>query len=116
MIDLADIAAKDTCVLETEDVGLLAIARSTGRVRWISQLQPFRNVEKRKDPIFWTGPVLAGGNLWVASSRGEVWKVSAGEGSSQIFADIDQPVSLPPVVADGHLYILDDSGTIHAWR
>jgi outer membrane protein assembly factor BamB len=100
----------------TDDARLLAIARSTGRVRWISQLQQFRNEEKRKDPIFWTGPVLAGGHLWVASSRGEVWKISAGEGSSEMFADIDQPVSLPPIVANNHLYILDDSGTIHAWR
>lgn len=100
----------------TDDARLLAIARSTGRVRWITQLQPFRNVEKRKDPIFWTGPVLAGGHLWVASSRGEVWRVSAGEGSSQLFADIDQSVSLPPIVADNSLYILDDSGKIHAWR
>ncbi len=100
----------------TDDARLLAIARSTGRVRWISQLQQFRNEEKRKDPIFWTGPVLAGGHLWVASSRGEVWKISAGEGSSEMFADIDQPVSLPPIVANNHLYILDDSGEIHAWR
>jgi outer membrane protein assembly factor BamB len=100
----------------TDDARLLAIARSNGRVRWITQLQQFRDEEDREGPIFWTGPVLAGGNLWVASSRGEVWKVSVGEGSSQLFADIDQPVSLPPVVADNHLYILDDSGTIHAWR
>jgi outer membrane protein assembly factor BamB len=100
----------------TDDARLLAIARSTGRVRWITQLQTHRNVEKKKDPIFWTGPVLAGGHLWVASSRGEVWKVSAGEGSSQLFADIGQPVSLAPVVADNMLYILDDSGTIHAWQ
>ncbi|EAQ29545.1 hypothetical protein NAP1_02195 [Erythrobacter sp. NAP1] len=100
----------------TDDARLLAIARSTGRVRWITQLAPFRNVEKKKDPIFWTGPVLAGGNLWVASSEGEVWKVSAGEGSAQLFADVKEAVSLPPVVADNMLYILDDSGTIHAWR
>lgn len=100
----------------TDDARLLAIARSTGRVRWITQLQPYRNVEKKKDPIFWTGPVLAGGHLWVASSRGEVWKVSAGEGSSQLFADIDNPVSLAPVVSENMLYILDDSGTIHAWQ
>jgi hypothetical protein len=45
-----------------------------------------------------------------------LWKVSAGEGSAQIFADLGQPVSLPPLVADGYLYILDDSGVIHAWR
>lgn len=100
----------------TDDARLLAIARSTGRVRWITQLQSYRNEEKKKDPIFWTGPVLAGGHLWVASSRGEVWRVSAGEGSSQLFADVDSPVSLAPVVADNTLYLLDDSGTIHAWR
>ncbi len=100
----------------TDDARLLAIARSTGRVRWISQLQQFRDEEDRKGPIFWTGPVLAGGNLWVASSRGEIWKVSVGEGSAEMFADIDQPVTLPPVVADNMLYVLDDSGTIHAWK
>lgn len=100
----------------TDDARLLAIARSSGRVRWITQLQRYRDEEDREGPIFWTGPVLAGGNLWVASSRGEVWKVSAGEGSAQLFAELDQPVSLPPVVADGTLYLLDDSGTIHAWR
>ena len=100
----------------TDDARLLAIARSTGRVRWISQLQQFRDEKDRKGPIFWTGPVLAGGNLWVASSRGEIWKISVGEGSAEMFADIDQPISLPPIVADNYLYILDDSGTIHAWR
>ncbi len=100
----------------TDDARLLAIARSTGRVRWITQLQQFRDEEDREGPIFWTGPVLAGGNLWVASSRGEVWRVSAGEGSAQLFADIDNSVSLSPIVADNMLYILDDAGTIHAWR
>jgi outer membrane protein assembly factor BamB len=100
----------------TDDARLLAIARSSGRVRWITQLQQFKDDKDKEGPIFWTGPVLAGGQLWVASSRGEVWKVSAGEGSATLFAEIDQPVSLPPVVADGMLYVLDDSGTIHAWK
>lgn len=100
----------------TDDARLLAIARSSGRVRWITQLQRFRDEEDKEGPIFWTGPVLAGGNLWVASSRGELWKASAGEGSAALFADIGQPVSLPPLVAGGMLFLLDDSGTIHAWK
>lgn len=100
----------------TDDARLLAIARSSGRVRWITQLQAYKDEEDKKGPIFWTGPVLAGGQLWIASSRGEVWKVSAGEGSAQLFADVGQPVSLPPLVADGYLYVMDDSGTIHAWK
>ncbi len=100
----------------TDDARLLAIARSTGRVRWITQLRQFRKEKKKTDPIFWTGPVLAGGQLWVASSLGEVWRVSVGEGSAQMFEELKDPVSLPPIVADGHLYVLDDSGTIHAWK
>lgn len=100
----------------TDDARLLAIARSSGRVRWITQLQRYQDEEDKEGPIFWTGPVLAGGHLWVASSRGEMWKVSAGEGSASLFADIGQSVSLPPVVADGYLYVLDDSGTITAWK
>ncbi len=100
----------------TDDARLLAISRSSGRVRWITQLQRYKDEEDKKGPIFWTGPVLAGGHLWVASSRGEMWKVSAGEGSASLFADIGQPVSLPPLVADGMLYLMDDAGTIHAWK
>jgi len=100
----------------TDDARLLAIARSTGRVRWITQLPQFRKVKKKEGPIFWTGPVLAGGQLWAASSEGEVWRISAGEGSAQLFADIKSAVSLPPIVADNMLYVLDDDGVIHAWK
>jgi len=100
----------------TDDGRLLAIARTNGQVRWISQLPQFRKEEKKKDPIFWMGPVLAGNQLWVANSQGEVWRVSAGEGSAQLFAELDDPISLAPIVADGHLYILDDGGKIHAWK
>ncbi|MEO1488735.1 MAG: PQQ-binding-like beta-propeller repeat protein [Pseudomonadota bacterium] len=100
----------------TDDGRLLAIARSTGRVRWITQLAQYRNEKKKKDPIFWTGPVLAGGHLWVASSRGEVWRVSAGEGSAELFVDLKTPISLAPIVAGGYLYVLDDGGTIHAYK
>ncbi|MEP3050009.1 MAG: PQQ-binding-like beta-propeller repeat protein [Erythrobacter sp.] len=100
----------------TDDARLLAIARSTGRVRWISRLRQFRDEEDRKDPIFWTGPVLAGGQLWVANSRGLMLRISPGEGSSRRFAELDDPISLPPVVADNMIYLLDDGGNIHAWR
>ena len=100
----------------TDDARLLAIARSTGRVRWITQLQRYRDEEDKKGPIFWTGPVLAGNQLWAASSRGLLYRVSIGEGSAQQYADLDNPVSLPPIVADNMLYILDDGGKIHAYR
>ncbi|MFA9201417.1 MAG: PQQ-binding-like beta-propeller repeat protein [Cypionkella sp.] len=100
----------------TDDARLLAIARGTGRVRWITDLGRWRNAEKKKDPIFWTGPVLAGNNLWVANSLGQVYRVSVSEGSATLFQDLKQPIAQAPIVANNTLYVLDESGTIHAFR
>ena len=100
----------------TDVARLLAIARNTGKVRWISDLGRFRNVEKKKDPLFWTGPVLAGGNLWVANNLGQIHRVSPGEGSATLFQTLKAPVSLAPIVANNMLYVLDDDGTLHAYR
>ena len=100
----------------TDDARLLAIARGNGKVRWITDLGQWRNVEKKKDPIFWTGPVLAGNALWVANSQGQIYRVSPGEGTSSLFQTVKAPISLAPVVANNTLYVLDDDGVIHAYR
>ena len=100
----------------TDDSRLLAIARSTGKVRWIAQLSRYRNEEKKKNPIFWTGPVLGGGKLYVASSRGEVVQVDAATGAVSPFTELDSSVSLAPIIANSTLYILDDGGRINAFR
>ena len=100
----------------TDDARLLAIARSTGRVRWVTQLERWRNPNRETGPIFWTGPVLASNRLWVASSEGEVHSVDVTSGATALFTDLKQPVSLPPIVAGDTLFILDDSGRITAWR
>ncbi|WP_435418106.1 PQQ-binding-like beta-propeller repeat protein [Parerythrobacter aurantius] len=100
----------------TDDARMLAIARSSGKVRWITQLQRWRDEKDKEGPVFWTGPVLAGNSLYVASNQGEIWRLSVGEGSAQLFQDLKQPVSVPPIVANETLYVLDDSGTIHAFR
>ncbi len=100
----------------TDDARLLAIARATGKVRWISQLSEFRKPKKKTDPIFWTGPVLAGNNLWAASTEGEIYRISVAEGSASLYRDLKAPVSVAPIVANSTLYILDDDGVIHAFR
>lgn len=100
----------------TDDAKILAIQRSTGRIRWVTQLQQWRDAKDKEGPIFWTGPVLANNRLWVASSRGAVKSVDVMTGEAFDFAELDDSVSLPPIVADNTLYILDDSGKITAWR
>lgn len=100
----------------TDDAQLLAIQRTTGRIRWLTQLERWRDAEDREGPIFWTGPVLASGRLWIASSRGYVKSADVMTGEIADFTRLSDGVSLPPVVANDMMYILDDDGTIHAWR
>lgn len=100
----------------TDDGKLLAIARATGKVRWMQQLARFENEKKKKNPIFWTGPVLAGDRLWFVNSNGQVFSASVADGSPVPFTDLKEAVSLAPIVAGGTLYILDDGGRISAFR
>jgi FOG: WD40-like repeat len=95
---------------------ILAIARSTGRVRWLTQLMRYKNEKKRKNPVFWVGPVLAGNSLWIANSEGEVSRVDPASGTKTTFTELNDGVSLPPVVANQMIYILDNSGRITAYR
>ena len=100
----------------TDDARMMAIARNTGKVRWLTQMPRFRKEEAKKDPIFWQGPVLAGNRLWAVNSQGQVYTVSTAEGSASLFQDLEEPISLPPVVANNTLYVMDDSGRITAFR
>jgi outer membrane protein assembly factor BamB len=100
----------------TDDGKLLCIQRATGKVRWLTQLARYENEEKKKNPIFWTGPVLAGNRLWFANSIGQVYSAGIEDGAPVSFADLKKPVTLAPIVAGGTLYILDDSGKVSAFR
>lgn len=100
----------------TDDAKLLCIARATGKVRWISQLQRYRKQKSKNGPIAWTGPVLAGDRLILASSEGQMVTVNPADGKVQGTTKIGAPVSLAPVVANSTLYILDNSGKITAFR
>lgn len=100
----------------TDDAELLCISRSSGKVRWLTQLRRYKNEKKRKNPIFWVGPVLAGNRLWLANSEGVVASANVMDGSVTNFTELGSGVSLAPVVAGQTLYFLDDGGKISAFR
>ena len=100
----------------TDDGKLLCIARATGKVRWLNQLPRYENAKKKKNPIFWSGPVLAGDRLWFVNSKGSVYSASVADGTPVPFTELKESVSLAPIVAGGTLYILDDGGRISAFR
>lgn len=100
----------------SNEAQLVALARETGRVRWISQLQQFEDPDDREDPLIWAGPILAGGRLILVNSEAELVEVSPQTGEVISKTDLPAPTLLPPVVADGTLYVLTDDGDLIAYR
>jgi outer membrane protein assembly factor BamB len=95
---------------------LVAIARRTGKIRWINQLPRYRDMKDRKGPITYFGPVLAGERLIIAGTNGALINVSPADGSFQSQVRIKDGVSFQPVVANNTLYLLSDNGTLIAYR
>ena len=108
--------AGDWVFVVTDEAQLLAIARTTGRVRWMTQLRRYRDEKDKKGNIGWVGPILAGDRLILANSVGHVVNVSPADGTIQSTVDTRSPITLSPVVANNTLYILHDSGHLTAWR
>ncbi len=108
--------AGDWIFVVTDEAQLLAVARTTGRVRWMTQLKRYRDEKDRKGQIFWKGPILAGNRLVLGNSEGELVYASPFDGTVQGMVDTKRPITLAPVVADGAVYILHDDGHLTAWR
>ncbi|OYY72633.1 PQQ-like beta-propeller repeat protein [Sphingomonas sp. 28-63-12] len=100
----------------TDDAKLYCLSRANGKIRWISDLGAFKNVKKRKNPIIWTGPVLAGGRLILLNSEGQILSVSPTTGEKGAVIKGSGAFSLPPLVAGNMLYALDSKGRISAYR
>lgn len=100
----------------TVDGELVAVQRADGRVRWVTQLQRWRNVKKRKNPIIWQGPVLASDRLYLVNSEGELVTVSPADGTVLSTKEVGKDIFLEPAVADNTLYILSEDGRLSAYR
>jgi outer membrane protein assembly factor BamB len=93
---------------------LVALNRKDGKVRWVTALPTDKDKEKDDGPARWSGPVLAGGRLWLASSQGLLVAVDATSGTVSTQMDLKTPVMITPVVADGRLYVMTDEAKLIA--
>jgi outer membrane protein assembly factor BamB len=100
----------------TDDSRVVSLSRANGKVRWIGQLRAYKNEKKKQDAFNWFGPVLAGERLWLTNSRGELVAVSPADGSEQSVIAAGNAFSLPPIVANNTLYVLDNKGQLSAYR
>lgn len=108
--------AGDFIYVMSSDDELICLTRADGRVRWARQLPQWENEDKKKDPIFWAGPVLAGDRLIVISSDGQAISVSPYTGAPLGKADFPDGVFINPVVANKTLYVLTEEADLIAMR
>jgi hypothetical protein len=108
--------AGDYLFLVSVNAELVAIDRTTGEVRWLTQLQQFRNERKRKNRVSWAGPILAGDRLVLASSEGDLAFFDPTTGDPMGDRDLGDSVYIAPVIADETVLVLTDEGRLIALR
>ncbi len=86
---------------------LAAIERSGGGVRWTTDL-PGGGI--------WSGPVLGGDRLIAVSSKGTLANISPQTGQVLSTMDLGEEFFVSPVIANGTIYLLADSGSLIALR
>lgn len=102
--------------LVTTEGQVLCLERNDGRVKWVADLPAFENPGDRTDPIVWTGPLLVSNRLLLFSSTGRAVSINPDTGKVVNEIPIPDGTFIPPVMANGTLYILTNDAQLVALR
>jgi outer membrane protein assembly factor BamB len=108
--------AGDYLFVASDQAELVCLSRGDGRIRWVSLLPHWENPDTKDEPILWSGPILVGDRLIVAGSNGRVMALSPYDGRPLGQIQIGDPIDVPPVAADGSVYLLTRSAELIALR
>jgi outer membrane protein assembly factor BamB len=109
-------AAGDFIYILTSQSEVVCLTRDEGKVKWLTPLPPFEDMEARADPIYWSGPVLAGDRLLVTGSNGYALSISPYTGALLGKQELPDRSHLPPVVANEMVYMLSDDADLIALK
>lgn len=98
----------------TEKGEMVGLNRKDGAIRWVADLNA--NLPESSDHRYWSGPILAGNRLIATSSDGYAISIAPQTGKRVAATQLDDPTTLPPIVADGALYFLTDDARIICFR
>lgn len=89
---------------------VMALSRKDGSIIWLAQLP----AGDRRRPEVWVGPRLAGGKLWLASSRGRLASVDPATGQIEGYRELGGSSALEPIAAAGKLIVVSGDGRVTA--
>ncbi len=94
----------------------VAIGRTDGRIRWVTELDPTPEGGRRGEAARFAPPLLAGGRLLIPSSRAEMLVVNPASGEVAGRISLSSGVTLPGAISGDTLLLLGDDGTLMALR
>ena len=108
--------AGDTLFVTTLDSEVAAVRRRDGRIHWITQLEQFTDPQRKRGRIVWTGPSLVGGRLMVFNSESQAVALDPATGRIGERLRLPGPVTIPPAIARGTMYVVTDNALLVALR
>ncbi|MCO6418575.1 PQQ-binding-like beta-propeller repeat protein [Siccirubricoccus sp. KC 17139] len=109
-------AAGDALFLVSTGGDLVCFGRDDGRVRWLRSLGRYRDEEKRRDPLTWGPPLLAGGRLLVTNTLGQMVEVNPVDGELIARNRLSAACLQAGAVAGETLYLLTEDANLVAMR
>lgn len=109
-------AAGDFVYVVDNNARVICLTRKEGKVRWIHQMPQYEDLENKKDPIIWAGPVLVSDKLVVVSSNGYAQALSPYDGKLTGRVEIPDGTTIAPVVANGIMYLYTSDAELVALR
>jgi outer membrane protein assembly factor BamB len=110
--------AGETLFLTTIDGRLYALRRNDGVVRWVVDLPgalPKGIVASEDIPRF-VGPVVVDGKVMVISKSGKLFSFDANTGVGNEILRVGSNVVTPPQISAGMMFVLNNNGSLTAFR
>jgi outer membrane protein assembly factor BamB len=108
--------AGDYVYVLTNEYSVVCLTRREGKIKWVLDLPRYENQEKKKNPLDWSGPLLASDRLIVLASNGDAISISPYTGKPLgriVFSDGSY---VAPVLANQTLYIVTQGADLIAYR
>ncbi len=104
--------------LVSDQAELVRLDAGTGQVIWSQELPYFKasRAKRRKSIYAYFGPVLAGGQLWIASDDGKLRAFDPASGALRQIVDLPGGAASNIAVAGGTMYVVSENGQLHAYR
>jgi len=119
--------ASDVVYVVAMDGKLICVARESGQIYWMKDLNAGWVPKKRGGKMFgwigrtppkpiWSSPILVNNKLVIGGSNGQVIQVNPKTGDIEHRVEVGAPVIISPIAAGGTVYVVADNAQLIALR